>query len=210
MTSVRCRAAQLDAGAVADAVLRLLQDSSSLLDRLAGDLGRLQERPALVGDAVDAAVGRGRGWVAEVVLHVADDRVLPVEEVDGAVRPDLDVRRAEVRVGRGEDRLDLGAGEAGAVVLDLVLQDALEADHVGDEQVALVLLGEVPAGEDLDAGAGPGPLLVDLRRPAVLAAGSRGGRRTASRGTDWRRCRRRRCPGPSGRRRGRAGWRSRR
>ena len=45
--------------------------------------------------------------------------------------PILQVGRAEVRVGGGEDRLDLGAGEAGALVLELVLQDALEADDVG-------------------------------------------------------------------------------
>jgi hypothetical protein len=48
------------------------------------------------------------------------------------------------------------------------LQDALEADHVGDQQIALVGLGKVPAGEDFDAGAGPGALLVDGRRAAVV------------------------------------------
>ena len=72
---------------------------------------------------------------------------------------------------RGEDRLDLGAGEAGALVLDLVLEDALEADDVGDQQVALEFLGEVAAGEDLDAGAGPGALLVDLRRARRACSG---------------------------------------
>ena len=140
----------------------------------------MQQRPALVGDAVDAAVRAVAAGVAEVVLHVADDRVLPVEEVDGAVRPDLEVRRAEVRIGGGDDRLHLGAGEAGTLVLDLVLEDALEADHVGHQQVALVRLGEVPAGEDLDAGAGPGPLLVDLRRVRRASRGSPGGRRRAA------------------------------
>ena len=50
----------------------------------------------------------------------------------------------------------------------LVLQDALKADHVGDQQVALHLVGKVAAGQVLDAGAGPRALLVDLRRRGVL------------------------------------------
>ena len=60
---------------------------------------------ALVGDAVDAAVGAVAVGVAQVVLQVADDRVLPVDEPDGAVRPDLQVGGAEVCVGGREDRL---------------------------------------------------------------------------------------------------------
>ena len=82
--------------------------------------------------------------------------------------PDLDIGRPEVRVAGREDRLELGAGEAGALVLDLVAENALEADHVGDEQVSLELLGEVAAAEELDARGGPGALLVDLGRAGVL------------------------------------------
>ena len=169
MTAVGVARRQLDLGAVADAVLGLLEQVEQLLDRLAGDLGGLQERPALVGDPVDPAVDPVAARVAEVVLHVADDRVLPVDEPDRAVGPDLEVGGAEVGVGRGDDRLDLGAGEARVVVLELVLEDALEADDVGDQQVPLHALGEVAAGEDLDAGAGPGALLVDRGRAVVLA-----------------------------------------
>ena len=55
--------------------------------------------------------------VAEVVLHVADDRVLPVGEVDGSVGADLDVAGAEVRVGREHDRFDFGGSEGGAGVI---------------------------------------------------------------------------------------------
>src|SRR5205823_4630144 len=60
------------------------------------------------------------------------------------------------------------AGEAGALVFELVLEDALEADDVADQKVALHRRREVPAGEDFDAGARPGSLLVDLRRVGVL------------------------------------------
>ncbi len=42
----------------------------------------------------------------------------------------------------------------GAVLAELVVQEALEADHVEHEQVALHRFGEVPAGEDLGAADG--------------------------------------------------------
>ena len=87
---------------------------------------------------------------------MADDRVLPVEEVDGPVRPHLDVGRPKVRVSGREDRLELGAGEAGVLVLDLVAKNSLEADHVRHEEVSLELLGEMAAGEELDARAWDG------------------------------------------------------
>ena len=48
--------AQLDLGAVADAVFRLLQKIEQAVDRLAGDGRRLQQRPAHRRDAIDAAV----------------------------------------------------------------------------------------------------------------------------------------------------------
>ena len=50
---------------------------------------------------------------------------------------------------------------------NLVLENALETDDVGDQQVALVFLGKMPAGENLHAGAGPRFLLIDLRRMGV-------------------------------------------
>src|SRR5262245_42178357 len=74
--------AQLDASAIADTVLRLLQEIEELLDRFPGNPGWLRQRSVLTGDAVDAAVLAVPAWIAQVVLHVADDRVVPVEEVD--------------------------------------------------------------------------------------------------------------------------------
>ena len=107
-------------------------------------------------------------WIANVVLKVADDRIVPVEEVDRAIRPDIDIRRTKVRIGREHDRLQLGTDEAGAFVIEFVLQDALESDHVGHQQIALVVLGEVPAGKDCRAGTGTGALLIKRRRSRML------------------------------------------
>ena len=90
--------AELDACAIANVVLRFLKEVEESLDRLFGDLDRLEQRPGGIGDAVDAAMALIPARIAQVVLHVADDRVLPIEEVDGAVRADLDGVGPEIRV----------------------------------------------------------------------------------------------------------------
>ena len=50
------------------------------------ELRRRHERPALGGDAPDAAVRVVAARVAEIDLAVLDDRVVPVGDVDRAVR----------------------------------------------------------------------------------------------------------------------------
>ena len=85
--------------------------------------------------------------------------------------PIFGVDRAEVRVGRLEDRLDLGRLQPGAVLAQLVLEDALEADDVEHEQVALHRLGEVPAREDLHAADRARAHAARLRRSFVSIAG---------------------------------------
>src|SRR5262245_7980868 len=107
--------------------------------------------------------------IAKVVLHVADDRVVPIGEIERAVGSDFEVRRPEVRIAGGEQWLDFRGGKAGALVRYLVLQDALKANHVADEQSALHRLGKVAARKILDAGAGPRARLVDRRGHRVLA-----------------------------------------
>ena len=80
-------------------VLRHFEKFEQCRDRLAVDLRRLEKRPAFVGDAIDAAMLVIAIRIAQIVLHVADDRVAPIGEVECAIRPDIDLRRAEVRVG---------------------------------------------------------------------------------------------------------------
>src|SRR5262249_19613359 len=122
---------QFDAGPVAHAVFRLLQHVEQLVERLAGNGNRLIQRPAFVGYAINAAMLAVAARVAQVVLHVADDRVLPIEEVKRSIWADFQIAGAEVRVSRANNRLLLDAPEAGAVVFELVAQNALKANHVG-------------------------------------------------------------------------------
>src|SRR5260370_28424792 len=144
----RIASAKLDPRPIANVVFRLLEQVEEALDRLAGDLDGLEQRPAGIRDAVDAPMSLVPTWIAQVMLHVSDDGILPVEEVDGAVRADLDSVRAEIRVGGINDRLQFSAAVARAVFADLVLEDALEADHVGDEVIALEIIGKMPATQN--------------------------------------------------------------
>src|SRR5262249_18437635 len=91
-----------------------------------------------------------------------------IDEPDGAVRADLEVRRPEVWIAGVDDGLLLNPSEAGAFVLDPVLQNALEADDIGDQEIALVLWREMTARKYLDARARARPLLIYLWRLGVF------------------------------------------
>ena len=52
-----------------------------MIDRLARDLRRLQKGPSRIRHAVHSAMGVVPRCVAEVVLHVADERVGPIHEI---------------------------------------------------------------------------------------------------------------------------------
>src|SRR5439155_3002676 len=156
-------------GPVADVVFRLLEQVEEALDRLAGDLDRLEQRPAGIRDAVDAPMSLVPTWIAQMMLHVSDDGILPIEEIHGAVRADLDRVRAEIRVGGINDRLQFSAAVARALFADLVLENALEADHVGDEIVALEIVGKMSAAQNGGARRGARPLVKDRLHFRVLA-----------------------------------------
>ena len=52
---------------------------------------RLIERPTVVRNPIHAAMRMVAIRVTQVVLHVTDDRVVPVGEVNRTVRPDLNI-----------------------------------------------------------------------------------------------------------------------
>ena len=92
--------AELDAGAVAREVGAFLEQVQQLSDRFAVYLHGRHQLAAFVGDAVHAAELMVAAGVPHVVLHVADDDVLPVGHVHGAVAADLEIGWAEVAVFR--------------------------------------------------------------------------------------------------------------
>ena len=155
-------AAEFATGAVAGAVFGLLEVLEEFGDGSAGDLRGLHQRTLRVGDAVDAAMLAVAVGIACVVLHVADERIMPVDEVERAVRGELEVHRAEVAVGRGEEVAVGLAGEAGAVVGLLAEADAEEADGVADHEVALLRFREVTRRDEFGARRRTGALRDEL------------------------------------------------
>ena len=143
--------AQSEPRLVARAILVGLQQVELLPDRGAVDHRGIEQGPALRGDAPHAAAGDVAAGIPQRVLHVPDERVEPVDDVERAVGPELHADRAEVRVRGLEQWLDLQADEARALFHRAVLLDALEADDVVVEEVALRGLGEVAAADELAA-----------------------------------------------------------
>ena len=164
---------QLDLGALADVVFVLGEQRDEVLDGLAVDLLRRQERAAGVGQAVEASVLVVAVRVAQVVLEVADEHLRPVHDVERAVGGDGDAGGTEVAglllVGLDEVREEGLTLEAGAVFGDLRAEDALDGDHVRVEEVALPVVGEVTAAEDRGARAGARRTVPELLEPGVGA-----------------------------------------
>ena len=90
--------AQFDLRARPHVVLRFLEQFEQLVQRLAVDPRRFEQWPALTGYPVDAPVRVVAVRVANVVLHVPDELVGPIEKIDRAVRGDVHRHRAEVRI----------------------------------------------------------------------------------------------------------------
>ena len=93
-------AVEFELGPVADPVSWVGEELDELGHGAAADRHRLGHGLAIHHHPVDAAVDSVAAGVAEVVLHVADDRILPVGEVDGAVGPHLEIGGAEVWIAR--------------------------------------------------------------------------------------------------------------
>ena len=123
----------------------------------------------LVDDPPEPAAGSVTARVLQVDLVMADDLVVKVVHIERAVRPELDVGRAEPEVVTAEevglqDRLGRRAGE-----LDLVEVD-LAGDHVAEEHHPLVFLGEMVGLVPLQpAQAGRVVVVADHVRPVAQA-----------------------------------------
>ena len=139
-------AAQFQSSAVTRAVLFRKECVAYFLNRFPLELYRLERRFAFRRDTVDTAMLSVPVRVPHVVLHVPDDRVGPIGDIERTVATDLDVGRAEVWIARDEDRLDFLGGDIRSVVFDFMLENTEEADAIADQEVALVLFREQAAG----------------------------------------------------------------
>jgi hypothetical protein len=93
--------------------------------------------------------------IAERILHVTDQRIEPVRDVERAIRSELQRHRPEVGILGLQQRLHFDADEAGPFLDHAILLDALKSDHVVEQEVPLRLVWELPAAYELDAARRP-------------------------------------------------------
>ena len=126
--------------------------------------------PAFGRDAPDAAPFAITFRVTEACLIMADDRVVPIGEVQRAIRSEPRVHWSKALVRCGHQRLGIGEREAGAVVRHVHRPHGV-VDVAGNNQPALPGVGEVRGLHDLAAAhLAPAPVLPDqgrLIRPAL-------------------------------------------
>ena len=159
---------QFGPGPISRAVFVDLERVEHPLRWLTGDPRRCDERPILRLHPPNPAVEVVAIRVAKRVLHVADKRVVPVDQVEAAVCTKLQIDGPEVGVVRLEQRIDGIGREPGAVITHLVLEDPLEADAVVEQVVALCVVGKLPAADELTARGRTPLLLQELFEAGVL------------------------------------------
>ena len=122
---------------------------------------------AFSGDSIDATVQMVAAGVAEVVLHVADDRVLPVEHIQSAIAADFHIAWTKIAIRRVENRLHFLRKEACSLLFELVLSHSLEPDHVGDQQITPIRFRKMLAVQNCDRRNRTNSLFVKLARSPV-------------------------------------------
>ena len=141
--------AQLHARTLSNSIHRVLEQIEQLADRLSVHVHMSGQRAALTGHTVNASVLLVAVWVADVVLHVADDDVLPVGNIESSVVTDLKVGRAHVAIAGDKQVIRLSPPNiALVIVLERVLLDPEESDSVQNKKVPIVFLGEMITGEN--------------------------------------------------------------
>ena len=102
--------------------------------------------------------------VPQIVLHVADDRVLPVEHIQGPIATNLHVAGTEVLIRRIQNGFHFFREEAGPLLLKLILGHSLKSDHVGDQQVAPVRFRKMRAVQNGNRRYRANPFFIQLPR----------------------------------------------
>src|SRR5262249_23041061 len=85
--------------------------------------------------------------ITQMVLHMADDGVLPVAKINRAVRAHVDSGWPKVRVARTHEILLPRTGQPGTVGADFDPVNALEPNHVAVEKIPLEIRREMAAAD---------------------------------------------------------------
>ena len=95
-----------------------------------------------MGHAVNATMFVVTVWVSHVVLHVADQHVVPVSNIQRAVATNFDVAWPEVLIRRQQDWINLFRTDVGSIVGHFMLQDTQHTNDVANQKVTFVLIRE--------------------------------------------------------------------
>jgi hypothetical protein len=88
--------------------------------------------------------------IARIVLHVSDQRVVPIDQVKGTVWRKLEVDGSEIPVIGLQEVLSELRGIPRSILCQPMLLDPKESDVVPDKDITLHLVGEVSAAHDLE------------------------------------------------------------
>ena len=89
---------QLDLRQLTRLVFRFLQQLQQRGNRRAVYPGSFRQRPPLIRDSINAAVVVVAIGIAQMMLHVADDRILPVRKINRAIWSHIDRHGTEIRI----------------------------------------------------------------------------------------------------------------
>ena len=86
--------------------------------------------------------------------HVPNNRIVPVEKIDGAVRTNIDSRWTKVRIIRGDEILECFAGKSRALLRHFDPEDSLNTDDITVEKIAVEVVGKMAAAQYTGSGTG--------------------------------------------------------
>ena len=151
----RVAAGELALRLVARPALGRFEGGNDIRQRRIQERRRLHEGRRGRADPPDPAVRLVARRIAILVVLVADDRVVPVDDVDRAVGADLHVHRAEVPVAGVDERFFPLQGRPRTVGRDGEPLDAIRL-VVADREMSPVLRRQVTTVEVRDAGVSAG------------------------------------------------------
>src|SRR5512146_2552262 len=123
-------AAEFDARPITNAVFGFAQQIEQFGNRFPRDPDGLDRRTRSARHAIDTPVDVVATGVAQMMLEMADDRILPLEEVNRPIGSDLEIDGPEIRVIRLNERFDFFPYEPRIFVGDLVLENPEKSDDV--------------------------------------------------------------------------------
>ena len=137
------------ASAVTGAVFVGFEEVEQFFDARSDNLGRRVERAVFPSHPPNAPLARVPPCVAEGILHVAEDRVVPVGNIERALGAELKIDRDARLVVRFEDFAEASVLEGRSVLRPVVKQNPLVVLVLVREDFALELIRPVPTCDKL-------------------------------------------------------------